>query len=101
MHDYAPSGPTIIPLIDMPLVAQNIRAIDLLTMLVDGGVDDAPLNNINVGCRRWCYWALRRMEEEGVISGDWRTSVDEYVEQVRVAGAALGTHVMDEMVDDV
>ncbi len=36
------------------------------------------------------------MEEEGVISGDWRTRIDEYVEQVRVAGAALGTHVMDE-----
>ncbi len=101
MHDYAPSGPTIILLIDMPLVAQNIRAIDLLTKLVDGGVDDAPLNNINVGCHRWCYRALCRMEEEGVISGDWRTSVDEYVEQVRVAGAALGAHVMDEMVDDV
>ncbi len=41
------------------------------------------------------------MEEEGVISGDWRTSIDEYVEQVRVAGAALGAHVMDEMVDNV
>ncbi len=101
MHNYAPSGPTIITLINMPLVAQNIRAIDLLTMLVNGGVDDVPLNNINVGCCRWCYWALCRMEEEGIISSDWHTHVDEYVEQVRVAGTTLGAHVMDEMVDDV
>ncbi len=97
MHDYSPSGCTIIPLINIPL-AQDLRAIDLLTMLVNGGVDEAPLNNINIGCRRWCYRALRLLEEQGVISGDWRTAMGEFVEQVRVAGAAC---VMDEIVDDL
>ncbi|KAK0237590.1 hypothetical protein EDD85DRAFT_789745 [Armillaria nabsnona] len=87
VHDYAPSGPTIIPLIDLPLITQNLRAIDLLNMLVDGSVDDVPLNSNNVGCHCWCYQALHLMEKEGIISSDWRLSV--------------GAHVVDEMIDNV
>ncbi|PBK68378.1 hypothetical protein ARMSODRAFT_1019936 [Armillaria solidipes] len=100
-HDYPPSGVTITPMLELGLVAQDLRVGDLLTLLVDAGVDDAPLNHLNVGCRRWCYRALKAMEERGVICGDWRTDVGRFVEDVRVAGAALGAHVIDEVVDDL
>ncbi|SJL14439.1 uncharacterized protein ARMOST_17896 [Armillaria ostoyae] len=100
-HDYPPSGVTITPMLELDLVAKDLRVGDLLTLLVDAGVDDAPLNHLNVGCRRWCYRALKAMEERGIICGDWCADVGRFVEEVRVAGAALGSHVIDEVVDDL
>ncbi|PBK58795.1 hypothetical protein ARMSODRAFT_1027964 [Armillaria solidipes] len=100
-HDYPPSGITITPMLELGLVAKDLRVGDLLTLLVDVGVDDAPLNHLNVGCCRWCYHALKAMEERGIICGDWCADVGRFVEEVRVAGAALGSHVIDEVVDDL
>ncbi|SJL11302.1 uncharacterized protein ARMOST_14705 [Armillaria ostoyae] len=62
-HDHPATGRTIVPSLWLQLMAQDLRVVDLLMMLVEGGVDDAPLNQNQVGCHRWCYWAMKLMEE--------------------------------------
>ncbi|KAK0430977.1 hypothetical protein EV421DRAFT_1743545 [Armillaria borealis] len=62
-HDHPATGRTIVPSLRLQLVTQDLRIVDLLTMLVEGGVDDAPLNQNQVGCRCWCYRAMKLMEE--------------------------------------
>lgn len=88
-------------MLELSLIAKDLSVGDVVTLLVDAGVDDTPLNHLNVGCHCWCYRALKAMEENGVIDSDWQSAVNSFVDNVRVAGTPLRSHVIDEVVDNL